>query len=142
MQATPRAIRTTPGESSTSDTGLSALGRRRILRCWIHNRGPRDNIFGCGRHEWLRGVAARPRHLVVLRPSIDVIAQREVERLAPPRRAKLPTDPGEFTIRPLTDAVCADRANWPVARHFAADADDTVAEIIARSAEANVYQHL
>ena len=36
-----------------------------------------DNIFGADVLRWLDCVAARPRHLVVLRPSIAVVRQRE-----------------------------------------------------------------
>jgi len=41
-----------------------------------------DNIYGPDVKVWLRSVRARPRHLVVLRPSLEVVAQREVERTA------------------------------------------------------------
>jgi cytidylate kinase len=36
-----------------------------------------DNIFGADVSHWLESVAARPRHLVVLRPSVAVVRQRE-----------------------------------------------------------------
>jgi cytidylate kinase len=39
-----------------------------------------DNIFGADVSRWLASVAARPRHLVVLRPSITVVRQRERQR--------------------------------------------------------------
>jgi hypothetical protein len=41
-----------------------------------------DNIYGSDVVAWLESVRARPRHLVVLRPSLEVVAQREAERTA------------------------------------------------------------
>jgi hypothetical protein len=41
-----------------------------------------DNIFGVDVTQWLDGVTARPRRLVVLRPTRDVVAQREAVRTA------------------------------------------------------------
>jgi hypothetical protein len=39
-----------------------------------------DNIFGEDVRTWLEEVAARPRHLVVLRPSLAVVRERESAR--------------------------------------------------------------
>jgi hypothetical protein len=39
-----------------------------------------DNIFGADVVAWLRELASRPRHLVVLRPSADVVRQRDDAR--------------------------------------------------------------
>jgi len=39
-----------------------------------------DNIFGADVRHWLESVAARPRHLVVLGPSLAVVRQREEQR--------------------------------------------------------------
>jgi hypothetical protein len=39
-----------------------------------------DNIFGEDVRTWLERVAARPRHLVVLRPSLTVVLERENAR--------------------------------------------------------------
>ncbi len=36
-----------------------------------------DNIFGSDVVRWLRSAAGRPRHLVVLRPSAEVVRRRE-----------------------------------------------------------------
>jgi hypothetical protein len=41
-----------------------------------------DNIYGPDVVAWLGSVRARPRHLVVLRPSSHVVARREAERTA------------------------------------------------------------
>ena len=99
-----------------------------------------DNIFGADVTAWLRGVAARPRHLVVLRPSTDVIAQREATRTA--TTGKVAYRRGEFTIDELDDAVAQTSRIGLWLDTSLQTPDDTVAEIIARSAEANVDQHL
>jgi AAA domain len=39
-----------------------------------------DNIFGEDVRTWLRAVAVRPRHLVVLRPSVAVVLERDLAR--------------------------------------------------------------
>jgi hypothetical protein len=39
-----------------------------------------DNIYGADVIQWLESVAARPRRLVVLRPSMAVVRQREQQR--------------------------------------------------------------
>src|SRR5579863_4489493 len=39
-----------------------------------------DNIFGADVVRWLSSIAARPRHLVVLRPSAAAVAAREEAR--------------------------------------------------------------
>lgn len=39
-----------------------------------------DNIFGEDVLTWLQAVAARPRHLVVLRPSVAVVTERDKAR--------------------------------------------------------------
>src|SRR5436853_4272973 len=62
-----------------------------------------DNIFGADVTSWLRNVATRPRYLVVLRPSVAVIAQREAARTH--ATGKVAYRPGEFTIDDLDGAV-------------------------------------
>jgi hypothetical protein len=39
-----------------------------------------DNIYGPDVEAWLDRIAARPRHLVVLRPSVALVEQRDEER--------------------------------------------------------------
>ena len=58
-----------------------------------------DNIFGADVTRWLHSVTARPRHLVVLRPSVAVIRQREQQRLE--ATGKIAYRPGEFTPEDL-----------------------------------------
>ncbi len=41
-----------------------------------------DNLYGDDVATWLRRVTARPRHLVVLRPSVEVVRRRDAERRA------------------------------------------------------------
>ena len=54
-----------------------------------------DNIFGVDVTDWLQSVKARPRHLVVLRPSIAVVRKREQQRHE--ATGKVAYRPGEFT---------------------------------------------
>lgn len=62
-----------------------------------------DNIFSNDVASWLDHVKTRPRHLVVLRPSIAVVTSRDAER----QRAlgKIAYRPGEHTIEQLDAAV-------------------------------------
>ncbi len=55
-----------------------------------------DNVFGADVVAWLSRVHARPRHLIVLRPSLECVAERDSDR----QRAigKHAYRPGEFTI--------------------------------------------
>ena len=62
-----------------------------------------DNIFGDDVAEWLRRVHARPRHLVVLRPSLEVVAAREADRHA--ATGKIAYRDGEYTIEALDRAL-------------------------------------
>jgi hypothetical protein len=58
-----------------------------------------DNIFGPDVVSWLRSVTARPRHLVVLRPSVDVVRERERQRHE--ATGKTAYRPGEATAEDL-----------------------------------------
>lgn len=64
-----------------------------------------DNIFGDDVLAWLDRVGSRPRHLVVLRPSVDVVAAREAERMR--RIGKVAYRPGGHTIEELDRALAA-----------------------------------
>jgi hypothetical protein len=95
-----------------------------------------DNIFGPDIVRWLQSVRARPRHLVVLRPSLAVIRRREDER----RRAtgKVAYRPGEVTPEGLDEQLAAtpriglwlDNSNLTAAQ--------TADEVFRRRAEAIV----
>ncbi len=95
-----------------------------------------DNIFGADVGTWLATVAARPRHLVVLRPGVDVVARRDAARTA--ATGKVAYRPGEFSIEDLDDALAqtAQIGLWLDTTHQTPA--ETVAEILDRSAEANV----
>lgn len=58
-----------------------------------------DNIFGADVTRWLECVTGRRRHLVVLRPSLAVVRQREQERHV--ATGKVAYRPGEFTPEDL-----------------------------------------
>jgi hypothetical protein len=58
-----------------------------------------DNIFGSDVVRWLRAVAARPRHLVVLRPSAEVVRRRERDRHE--ATGKVAYRAGGFTVEDL-----------------------------------------
>jgi hypothetical protein len=62
-----------------------------------------DNIFGRDVIDGRDGVCARPRHLVVLRPSHEVVEQRERERTL--RTGKVAYRRGSFTIDALDAAL-------------------------------------
>jgi hypothetical protein len=62
-----------------------------------------DNIFGEDVRVWLKGADVRPSHLVVLRPSIAIVRQRDDAR----RRAlgKVAYRPGEMSIKQLDELL-------------------------------------
>jgi AAA domain len=95
-----------------------------------------DNIFGDDVLAWLRRVAARPRHLVVLRPSADVVAARDDAR----RHAtgKVAYRPGGFTIDDLDQALDRTPRIGLWLDTSGQSADETVAEILRRRDEAMV----
>lgn len=95
-----------------------------------------DNIYGPDVVRWLRRVVARPRHLVVLRPSVEVVRRRDAAR----RRAtgKVAYRPGEVTVEELdaalgrTDPIglWLDTSDQTV--------DETLREVLSRQHEAAV----
>ena len=64
-----------------------------------------DNIFGADVPRWLESIAARPRHLVVLRPSVATVWQRERDRHE--ATGKTAYRPGEFTVEELDEQLAA-----------------------------------
>lgn len=59
--------------------GLSALVATEYCRAGFATV-VQDNIFGEDVRTWLRAVTERPRHLVVLRPSVAVVLERDQAR--------------------------------------------------------------
>jgi chloramphenicol 3-O-phosphotransferase len=95
-----------------------------------------DNIYGSDVEAWIARVSTRPVHLVVLRPSVEVLGQRHEER----RRAT-----GKAAYRAGFSAADNDRdlATTPQKLGLWLDSstqsvEETVNEIVARSAEALV----
>jgi hypothetical protein len=95
-----------------------------------------DNIFGADVTRWLESVTVGRRHLVVLRPSIAVIRQREQRRhLA---TGKVAYRPGEFTPEDL-DGFLAETPRiglWLDSSDMTAE--ETVAQILIRQSAAEV----
>jgi len=95
-----------------------------------------DNIFGADVPRWLESVAARPRRLVVLRPSVAVVWDRERQRHA--ATGKIAYRPGEFTVEDLDDQLAATPLIGLWLDTSAMSPEETVAEILQREAEAVV----
>lgn len=99
-----------------------------------------DNIYGADVTRWLRSVTARPRRLVVLRPSASVVWQRERQRHE--AVGKIAYRPGEFTVEQL-DALLARTPQVGLWLDTSAQtAAETVAEIMRRGTEAVVNESL
>jgi hypothetical protein len=95
-----------------------------------------DNIFGADVVSWLRSIEARPRHLIVLRPTIEAVRERDAARIA--AIGKVAYKPGGITIDELDghlDATPRIGLWLDTSAHTAAE---TVDEIVARTDEAVV----
>jgi hypothetical protein len=95
-----------------------------------------DNIYGPDVEAWLDRIAARPRHLVMLRPSVAVVEQRDEER----RRhlGKVAYRDG-FTPALNDEHLGATRRDLGLWLDTSKQApDETVDEILARRQEAVV----
>jgi hypothetical protein len=95
-----------------------------------------DNIFGADVTRWLQSVTSRPRHLVVLRPSVAVIRQRELQRHE--TTGKIAYRPGEFTPEDL-DGFLAETPRvglWLDTSDMTAE--ETVSQILIRQPAAVV----
>ncbi len=64
-----------------------------------------DNIYGADVLAWLEAVRARPRHLVVLRPSLEAVARREAERTS--MTGKIAYRTGGVTVAELDTHLAA-----------------------------------
>jgi len=95
-----------------------------------------DNIFGADVTRWLQSVTARPRHLVVLRPSVAVVRQREQQRHE--ATGKIAYRPGELTPEDL-DGFLAETPRvglWLDTSDMTAE--ETVSQILIRQSAAVV----
>ena len=97
-----------------------------------------DNIFGPDVVTWPQRVRARPRRLVVLRPSLAAVAERDAARQA--ATGKIAYRPGEFTIAGL-DKILGETPRIGLWLDTSRQTpQETVREICARSAECVVDQ--
>lgn len=62
-----------------------------------------DNIFGADVARWLQSLRSRPRRLVVLRPAVPVVRERDRQRTE--RTGKVAYRPGEFTPEGLDEQL-------------------------------------
>jgi predicted kinase len=95
-----------------------------------------DNIFGADVTRWLQSATARPRHLVVLRPSVAAVRLREQQRYE--ATGKIAYRPGEFTAEAL-DGFLAETPRiglWIDTSDLTAE--ETVSQILIRQAAAVV----
>lgn len=96
-----------------------------------------DNIYGDDVVGWLNMVASRPRHLVVLRPSTDVVAQRDAHRHA--RTGKVAYRPGAASIRDLDEKLATTPRLGLWLDNSRLSVDETIEEILRREFEARVH---
>jgi predicted kinase len=95
-----------------------------------------DNIYGPDVVTWLAAVRAPRRHLVVLRPSPEVVGARDRERHT--TTGKVAYRPGGFSPSGLDHLLSATPRSGLWLDTSTQDPDQTVREILARSSEAIV----
>lgn len=95
-----------------------------------------DNIFGPDVLHWLESVRARPRYLVVLRPSLDVVRARELARHE--ATGKTAYRPGELTPEDLDDHLAATPRLGLWLDNSVLTAAQTVEEILHNRAAASI----
>jgi adenylylsulfate kinase-like enzyme len=95
-----------------------------------------DNIYGPDVDEWLRLVQHRPLHLVVLRPSLEVLAERDEARQAATGKVAYR---GAFTPARNDTMVAATRRDLGLWLDTSKQSPaETVAEVLLRRTEANI----
>jgi hypothetical protein len=95
-----------------------------------------DNIYGPDVEAWLGRVVARPRHLVVLRPSVAVVEQRDDERR---RRLGKIAYRDDFTPAVNDEHLAATRRDLGLWLDTSTQTpEETVEAVLARAAEAVV----
>jgi predicted kinase len=95
-----------------------------------------DNIYGADVETWLARVTAADKHLVVLRPSVDVVAERDAARTHATGKVAYR---GGYTPAINDEHVAAtprDLGLWLDTSELSAE--QTVAEILGREVEARV----
>jgi hypothetical protein len=95
-----------------------------------------DNIFGDDVVSWLHEVTARPRHLVVLRPSVAVVGERDQARRASTGKVAYRT--GHLSIDDLDGLLGKTRRIGLWLDTSAQTPSETVDEILERRAESLV----
>lgn len=95
-----------------------------------------ENIYGRHVAEWLDRVRARPLHLVVLRPSVEVVERRDAARRAASGKVAYR---GDFTPAVNDEHVAGTRRDLGLWLDTSDQTPDrTVDEIVRRAAEARV----
>jgi hypothetical protein len=95
-----------------------------------------DNIYGADVEAWLDRVTARPRHLVVLRPSVAALEQRDAQRQQDLGKVAYR---GGFTPAVNDEHVAATRRDLGLWLDTSEQTpEETVDEIVARADEAIV----
>jgi hypothetical protein len=95
-----------------------------------------DNIYGPDVEAWLDRIAARPRRLVVLRPSVPVVVQRDEERQ---RLLGKVAYRGAFTPAANDEHLAATRRGLGLWLDTSEQTpDETVDEIVGRLPEARI----
>jgi chloramphenicol 3-O-phosphotransferase len=95
-----------------------------------------DNIFGDDVVRWLDRIKSRPRHLVVLRPSAEVVAAREAERQV--ATGKVAYRPEGFTIEGLSRELDATPRVGLWLDTSSQTPEETVSEVLLRQEEARI----
>jgi hypothetical protein len=93
-----------------------------------------DNIYGDDVPTWLTNANVQPSHLVVLRPSISVVKERDAARQK--ALGKIAYRPGEMSIQQLDELIAATPRIGLWLDSSDQTPTQTVREILSRSAEA------
>lgn len=93
-----------------------------------------DNIYGADVEAWLARISIRPRHLVVLRPSVAVVESREAERRRLTGKAAYR---GDYTVAKNDEDLATTPADLGLWLDTSAQTpEETIAEILERCGEA------
>lgn len=121
------------GQASRPSRGLSAQVADEYVKagftCVVQ-----DNIYGPDVLDWLASVTSHPRHLVVLRPSVDVVAARDEARYQ--AIGKVAYRGGYTPVQNDADVLTTPQHLGLWLDTSRQGPDQTVAEILARQREA------